>query len=298
MESDRPCIDLHVHTTASDGTDSPAGILDLAHGLGLSAVAITDHDTVEGAREALRERPRDGLAFVPGVEISVSVPDPYADAKGTLHILGYFIDVNHHTLTRSLNILQEARANRNPQIIERLHRMGLDLSYEEVLDSAGGGQLGRPHIAQMMVAKGVVPDIQAAFSNYLGKGRPAYVEKYRLGVEEALSVILEAGGLPVLAHPFSLKMEGDRLDSFVSGLADLGLRGIEVYYPEHSEKQVAAYLALVEKYGLLATGGTDFHGSRKPNISLGKGKGNLHIPYDLYEELLAEHRRHVHKRSA
>ncbi len=298
MDSNPDRIDLHVHSTASDGTETPRQILQMAERIGLSALAITDHDTVDGARQALEGPVPESIAFVPGVEISVSVPDPYADSKGTLHILGYFIDLDNSDLNDTIGRLQDARANRNPQIIERLKKLGVELDYQEILDAASGGQPGRPHFAQVLVAKGLVANVQEAFSRYFGKGRPAYVEKYRPTMEETLAVIHAAKGLPVLAHPFSLKMEGPALERFVKTLKNHGLEGIEVLYPEHSPGQVDEYLRLAKRHGLIVTGGTDYHGGRKPGIQLGFGKGNLHVPHAVYEKLLAEHRRQFQLKSA
>jgi predicted metal-dependent phosphoesterase TrpH len=279
-------IDLHIHSTASDGSFTPAEIIDHAQKLNLAAIAITDHDSIDGSREALRIGIPPSFNFLTGVEISAAHP-PFFPGSGSFHILGYDIRLDNRDLNQALSKLQAARKNRNPSILKRLNKLGFQISLDEVNQEVGEGQLGRPHIAYAMVKKGFVTSIDEAFDKYLGTRGPAYVDKYRIECEQAIQIIRAAGGVPVLAHPALLDIENDqKLDALLQNLMKIGLAGIEVYYPEHSPQQIRQYTELARKYGLLMTGGTDFHGTITPQIKMGSGKGSLFIPYLLYEKLL------------
>ena len=278
-------IDLHIHSTASDGSFTPAEIINHAQRLNLAAIAITDHDSIYGSKEALRAGIPPCLKFLTGVEISAAHPS-FFPGSGSFHILGYGICLDNHALNQTLNRLREARKNRNPKIIKRLNELGLKISLEDVEQAVADGQLGRPHIAQTMIKKGFVESMDEAFDQFLGAGKPAYVDKKRIGCEAAIKMIRDAGGIPVLAHPALLDIEDDRqLEELIKNLIRIGMRGIEVYYPEHSTEQTQHYAKLANKYDLLMTGGTDFHGSITPKIKMGTGKGTLFIPYELYEKL-------------
>lgn len=269
-------IDLHTHTTASDGSLTPPELVDLAHEIGLKAMAVTDHDTLAGLDQALK-RARDlGFELVPGVEIS-------ADFKpGSMHILGYLIDHKSPNLASRLATLQEARLTRNPKIAARLGKLGLGVSMAEVEAVAGGGQVGRPHFAKVMLDKGYVSSFEEAFDRFLAKGAPAYVDKFRLSPAKALALIREAGGLPVLAHPYTLKLDKPAdLEDLLADLKRSGLAGLETYYSEHTPQMTKDYLALAQKFDLQPTGGSDFHGANKTHIKLGRGRGGLAVPYDL-----------------
>jgi predicted metal-dependent phosphoesterase TrpH len=282
-------IDLHVHSTASDGTLSPVEILRLAEKLGLGAISITDHDTLKGSRDLLEAAGSSAVRVLTGIEISTIPPALYS-VEGSFHILGYGIRLNDPVLNQTLETLQRARENRNPFIISRLNVMGLDITLEEVIQESGEAQIGRPHIAQLMIKKGFVRTIDEAFDLYLGFNKPAYVDKYRLDCQKAIEMIIEAGGTPVLAHPFLLRIpDNSRLESLVASLKDMGLQGIEVYYPEHSSENVEFYSRLALSLDLAITGGTDFHGAIKPDIQLGYGKGDFFIPYSVYDLLLKRH---------
>ena len=272
-------IDLHVHTTASDGTMSPEEVVRYAKDRGLKAIAITDHDTVDGVPRALEEGRRTGIEVVEGVELSVDTP------RGTCHLLGYFVDPSDDGFREKLRVVQRARAERNLRMIERLRELGVELSLEEVRAIAPHGQLCRPHFALAMAKKGYVQSVDEAFERYLKKGGPAYVEKFKFTPEEAIESIRRAGGLPVLAHPFTLELEQQELEAFVRRLREQGLEGIEVYYPDHTEEQRAFYRQLAERYDLAITGGTDFHGASKEGIDLGVGRGDMALPYSLLEAL-------------
>jgi hypothetical protein len=279
-------IDLHIHTTASDGTLTPLEVIDYAQQLDLKAIAITDHDTVAGSRAALQAGIPPALGFLTGVEISTASP-PFYPVQGSFHILGYSIRLDDPELNRILKKLREARKNRNPAILSRLNDLGIPITLEEVREEFGAGELGRPHIAQLMVKKGVVASIDEAFENLLGAGKPAYVDKYRIAYFEAIGIILRAGGIPVLAHPGLLEIDNDRqFEELIVHLKAKGIRGVEVYYSQHAADQTLRFAAMAERHHLLKTGGTDFHGATQPDIKMGSGKGNLVVPYELYEKLI------------
>ena len=279
-------IDLHIHTTASDGTLTPAEVISHADRLKLKAVAITDHDTIAGSKEALHCGIPPSLDFLTGVEISAATP-PFYSGSGSFHLLGYSIRLDDPKLNQTLAKLRQARKDRNPAIISRLNNLGIPLTVDEVCKEAGAGQLGRPHIAQAIVNKGVVATIDEAFEKFLGAGRPAYVDKFRIECSQAIEIILGAGGIPVLAHPGLLNCKNeDQFDHLIAGLKEMGIQGIEVYYSEHTPDQTRFFAELAQRHDLLMTGGTDFHGTIQPEIKMGSGRGNLCVPYELYEKLI------------
>jgi len=272
-------VDLHIHSTASDGSLSPLEIIHLAKELGLRAIAITDHDTIEGSAEALSQS-LSSLEVLSGIEISADVP------SGTMHILGYLIELDDPSLTQTLKKVQEARAHRNVGIIKKLQDLGVDITHEDVLGVSGRGQVGRPHIAQVLVQKGVVRSFGEAFLKYLKKWGPAYVPRYRLQPAEAIQMILRAGGVPVLAHPYTLAAKDEaELESSLRELKQAGLMGMEVYYSEHRPERTALFERLARRQNLLMTGGTDFHGAAKPEVQMGIGRGDLRLSYRLVEKL-------------
>ena len=273
-------VDLHLHTTASDGVLSPSEIVRYAREQGLQAVAITDHDTIEGNAEALDEGAKSGLEVISGVEISAQFD------LGSMHILGFFIDIGNTALKERLSLLQETRAQRNPKMVQRLRKLGMELSYDEVLHASGGGQVGRPHVAQVLLKKGYVNTIQDAFDRYLGKGAPAYVNKFRFDPEEAIGLIREAGGIPVLAHAFTLHIPSPhQLDALLGELVRSGLMGIEVFYPEHTKDQISLYKGLAQKHDLLVTGGSDYHGIEGDKAEIGIGSQGMKLSYSMVEAM-------------
>ena len=275
-------IDLHTHSTASDGTMSPSALVRHAKEMRLEALALTDHDTVEGLEEALAAGKHEGIEIVPGIEISAEFPD------STLHILGYYVDFTNRAFLDNISVLQKARNERNPTIIKKLQALGLDITLEEVAVEAETGQVGRPHFAQVLLKKGYIKTPHEAFDRYLGKGAPAYTDKFRFEPADAIAHIRQAGGIPVLGHPFTLKYKTiAELENIIADMAGWGLMGIEVYYSEHSPTQVRLYKDLAEKHNLVITGGSDFHGQNIKGISLGIGKGNLNVPYKCLEKLKA-----------
>ena len=286
MDYDQAGIDLHIHSTASDGTLSPVEILRLAEKLELGAISITDHDTLKGSKCLLEAAASSDVRVLTGIEISTVSPALHPVA-GSFHILGYGIRLNDPELNQTLEILQQARENRNPFIINCLNAMGMDITIEEVIQTSGEAQIGRPHIAQLMIKKGFVKTINEAFDRYLGFNKPAYIDKYRLDCQKAIEMITAAGGIPVLAHPFLLGIkDNSRLESLVATLKEMGLQGIEVYYPARSLAYVEFYSQLARNHDLAITGGTDFHGALKPDIQLGYGKGDFFVPYSVYDLLL------------
>jgi predicted metal-dependent phosphoesterase TrpH len=245
----------------------------------VSALAITDHDIVSGLPEAMEAGSRLGIEVIPGVEIS----SRYADSE--LHILGYGIDWRQPRLNERLESLRESRHQRNPRIIERLNELGLDVTYEEVRELAGTESVGRPHIARVLMNKKVVASAKEAFDRYLAEGRPAFVPRELPEPTEAVAWIREAGGIAVLAHPTWVKESVEGLGRLVERLKADGLGGLEVHYSTHSAKQTGEYLSLAKRLDLLVTGGSDFHGVTKPDISVGTGRGDLTVSQTLLEPL-------------
>ncbi len=269
-------IDLHTHTTHSDGSARPEELIALAAANGARAVAITDHDTVSAIAEARVAADRFGIEFIAGIEISAEY------SPGTMHILGYCIDDGSTALAAKLAELQDAREKRNPQIASRLQSLGFDIGYDEVVEMAGNQVVGRPHFARMMIQKGYVGSMQEAFDRFLKKDADAYVEKARLSPGDSIALIHEAGGVAVLAHPYQLKLLSyEELDQLVGELAELGLDGIEAVYSRHSAAERSSYAEVATQHGLLITGGSDFHGSYKPDINIVTGLGDLEVPYEL-----------------
>lgn len=285
MDSKPGKIDLHIHSSASDGSFSPVQLLEMAKANHLAAIAITDHDTVSGAAAVLSHGIPDGLEFVTGVEISAAYPKGFSRG-GSLHILGYGIRTDHHGLNALFEKQQNARANRNPLIIDKLNALGIPVRLEAIAADAGKSAIARPHIAEYLVKTGYAASIDDAFDRLLGKGQPAYVDKFRVSAEEAIALIQDAGGLAVMAHPVLFSpTPDDALEALLVTLKAMGLAGVEVYYPGQTDAQTAALEKLARRLGLLMTGGTDFHGDINPEIHMGKGLGDLEISYSLFEQL-------------
>ncbi len=276
-------VDLHVHSSASDGSLSPREVVAAAKAQGLRAIALTDHDTIEGLDEALAAGAALGLEVIPGIEISAD------HEPGSMHILGLFIDHHHPPLDKQLQVLKQARADRNPQIIAKLQKLGLAITMAEVQAVSGGGQVGRPHIAQVLVNQGYVAGFQEAFEKYIGNHGPAYVSKFRFAPRDAIAMITAAGGLASLAHPFTLEYSSiGHLKMILQQLREWGLTALEVYYPEHPPERQAQYKKLAQELGLLITGGSDFHGAIKPEVKIGLVGPGQHVGYDLVEKLKAQ----------
>jgi predicted metal-dependent phosphoesterase TrpH len=275
-------IDLHAHTLYSDGSASPSQLVALAHSLGARAVAITDHDTVAGLPEGRAAADELGVEFVNGIEISADY------SPGTMHILGYCINPENRSLALKLDELRAARNNRNPQIAARLRSLGLDVDYEDVARLAGNEVVGRPHFARLLVERGYASSIQDAFDRFLAKGAAAYVEKARLSPADSIALIQAAGGVAILAHPYQLKLSSiEEVERLIVELAAMGLDGIEAIYSRHSTAERNMYAQMAARHGLLVTGGSDYHGTYKPDISIVTGKGDLEVPYALIGQVKA-----------
>ena len=278
-------IDIHVHSTASDGSLKPTEILALAQKIGLGALALTDHDSIDGSKEILHSDIPESITFLTGVEISAQPPGPFT-LSGSFHILGYGIGVDDPTLTAVLEAQQAARKNRNPQIIQRLRDLGIDISLDEVVATSGKAQIGRPHIGSLMIQKGFVQSMDEAFDRYLGRGKPGYIDKPVIPTQTAIEVIRSASGIAVLAHPGLIEIKDPKtFEDLIEELKLLGLTGIEVFYPNHSPSQTGFFENIAKQFNLIVTGGTDFHGAISPDIGLGVGRGNFSVPYAVFETL-------------
>lgn len=266
--------DFHTHTTASDGTLSPAKLAHCAASRGISVLAVTDHDTVRGLAEAEIAAESLGLTFVRGVELSTRV------SRGEVHILGYGIDPHAERLRIELDRFRQSRRTRAETMIERLRAVGVELDATRLNDISDDASVGRPHIARLLIDAGYVSSVQEAFDRFLAQGRPGYVSRESLRPTEAVDLIVSAGGVPVFAHPFS----DPDFEERIGELLDAGLRGIEVYYGEYSKEQRSYLASVAQEHGLLRTGGSDYHG---PDFRDGRELGSVNIPRDAVDALLA-----------
>lgn len=276
-------IDLHTHTTESDGTLSPEELIDAACQCGLQALAITDHDTFAGYDRAHDYAAQRQLPLVCGIELSTAWGNP---KERTVHLLGYWLDQSPTPEFRSwLNSIQAARRDRNIRLAAKLQSMGFDIRLEEV-EAIGRSMAGRPHFARIMVEKGYVSSLREAFDRYLDESAPAYVDREEPTFLEGVMRILSSGGIPCLAHPVRLgKRKPEDEEAVIASMCDMGLKAIEVYHSDHSPEDTRRYLELARKYGLRITGGSDFHGENKPSIVLGRGAGNLNIDLSVLDQL-------------
>lgn len=277
-------IDLHVHSNASDGTDTPAELVKRAVSIDLSAFALTDHDTIAGIREAMdaaKAYKKQGkmIHVIPGIELSAAY-------KGTdIHILGLCIDYRNEAFCNALNKVKEERDRRNEKMAENLAKAGIDISIDKLREEDKDAVLTRAHFAKYLVKTGIVETNQEAFSKFLSSDGPYYVPREYLSPKKGIDLIKMAGGVPVLAHPLLYKLSDARLNELIKDLKEDGLVGIETFYSMNTGFDEAYVKKLANKYDLLMTGGSDYHGTVKPLIKLGVGKGNLKIPYSLLEKL-------------
>jgi len=268
-------VDLHIHSTASDGRLSPEEVVRVSARRGLSFIALADHDTVAGTAPALAAvRDFPGLAVIPAVELSTDVPE------GEVHILGYFVDYTDRELLARLERMRNSRRERAQAMIAKLRALGISIEWSRVKEIAGGGSVGRPHLAQAMMEKGYIASLKEAFTNYIGRGGPAYVERRKLTPVAAVQLILRAKGLPVLAHPLTASDPG----ALVPELKKAGLVGIEAYYKDYSADEVGRLLSLASRHQLLVTGGSDYHGlDTMSEVMI----GGVEVPLSVAETLLA-----------
>jgi len=275
-------IDLHLHSTESDGVHPPAEVVRRGASVGLSALALTDHDTMAGIPEAEAAAREAGLELVPGVEISLDHP------TGTFHMIGLFVEPANEPLARALERLREGRDDRNRRLVERLGELGLPVGIEEVRRFATGEVVARPHFARALVSKGLVGSYKEAFDRWIGKGAPGYVDRYRLPVGDAIRRVHDAGGVAVLCHPYTLKLgeePGGALQAFVVGLAEIGLDAIEVRCREPDPGREGPYRAIASAAGILESGGSDFHGGSHRDGGRGLGRAKLDLPVEMLEAL-------------
>ncbi len=268
-------VDLHIHSTASDGRFSPEEIAAKAAKLGVNTIAICDHDTVDGVlpvTQAAVAYPQ--LTVIPGVEISTHYPG------SEVHILGYFMDINDSKLKKALADSRNSRLGRARAIIAKLNGLGMDINWQRVEEIAGGSTVGRPYIAQAMLEKSYIKTFKEAFDKYIGLGGPAYVERHKISPAEAVKLVKEAGGLPVLAHPFTV----DDPPALIIELVAAGLAGIEVYYNDYPADKRNRLARMAEKHGLIATGGSDYHGIDENTETM---LGEAGVPPDCARKLLA-----------
>jgi 3',5'-nucleoside bisphosphate phosphatase len=275
-------IDLHTHSTCSDGTDRPERLAELAAAAGCSAFALTDHDTLAGLDAARHRAEELGVRFVPGCEVSC------AYRGRNPHVLVYFVEDGEGPLQEELARLREDRKTRNARLVERLHELGLPISYEELVEESGDEEsVGRPHVASVMVRRGMSGSIPDAFDRWLGEGKPAYVPKARVTPAEIAALAKGSGGVAVLAHPLTLEMGPRELSGVVAELAEAGFAGMEAHYGRYSRDERAMLREMAQRHGLVATGGTDYHGLIKAGLSVGRGEGDLSVPDHVLDELEA-----------
>ena len=279
-------IDLHVHSTASDGTLTPSEVVDHAVELGLSAFALTDHDTLRGIAEA-KERAAYHKAQGHPIEVYSGVEISAAYKNKDIHILGLLVDETDEILDRILTSFLENRNRRNDKMLEKFSEFGIELTMKDLTEDAESSVITRAHFATALMKKGIVSSVQEAFEKYIGDDGPCYVAREYMSPEQAISCIRKAGGVPVLAHPLLYHLPHDELYALVDRLKAAGLKGIEVYYSNNRGQDEVNVKALANHFGLIATGGSDFHGAVKPSIELGSGKDNLKIPYSVLENVIA-----------
>ncbi len=271
-------IDLHTHSTASDGTLSPRELVRLAAKSKLDGLALTDHDTLGGLEEALAAGREFNIEVIPGCELSVGLGDK------SMHIVGLWTKPDSPALCANFSFIHKARAQRNQKIINKLNEMSIDITLEEV-ETLAHGTVGRPHIAQVLVNKGAVHNFEEAFNEYVGNSGKAYVPRARLSPQQALDALSQDGATSILAHPRFLGLRPPQLEEKLRELQKLGLDGMEVYYPGHDAQTMDHYLRIADRLGLAISGGSDFHGTVKPNITLGRGKGSLFVPKQVLVDL-------------
>lgn len=272
-------IDLHVHSNCSDGTLTPTELVDHAAALGLAAFALTDHDNTDGLAEAFAAAEKAGIELVPGIEFST-------EYLGTdIHIVGIDFDWKNPAFQERIDYYRSERVRRNQKMIDMMAADGFDISYEQMVQSFGESVWTRAHFARFLLSKGYIKDISEAFTTYIGDNCKYFIPREKVSPFEVVELLREFGGIPILAHPFQYKFSDEVLRALIEKLIRSGLMGIEVYYSTHTQEQCEYLQAIADEYHLTPSGGSDFHGSNKPDIGLGSGKNNLHIPYSILEDL-------------
>ena len=274
-------IDLHVHTTASDGTFTPSDVVLLAKKAGLAAMAITDHDTVGGIEEAVNKAKEENLELIPGIEFSVGNTE-------NIHIIGLYIDHKNDELVNVVDVMKKYRYKRNQKLIDNIRKEGFDISYEKISEFMDTNNVGRLHIAHYMQKNGMTNDYRKAFKKYLIPGTKTYVTMKNISEEQGIQAIIKSGGIPVLAHINYLKQNEIETEKTVKRLMGYGLRGIEVFYSGYDKSTENIAHRICEKFNLIKSGGTDFHGTRRPGVYLGTGRGNMCVPYELLIDIKKE----------
>lgn len=272
-------IDLHVHSTKSDGTYTPTELVNYALEKGLTAFALTDHDTVDGIDEALEAAKGKPITVIPGIEYSTEY------LNRDVHIVGLFIDYKAPAFVKYLQRFKESRDTRNYKLCANLQNAGFDISYEELMEAFPGAVITRAHYAKLLLSKGYVKSISEAFDRYLGDHTPYFVHREKITPQEVIQVTLQAGGVPILAHPTLYKLGKEQLDILVATLTEQGLKGIECLYCTYTASDEREMKALADKYHLLPSGGSDFHGTNKPGLDLGVGYGKLYVPEEYMTDL-------------
>lgn len=272
-------VDLHVHSNASDGTLTPSEVVQLAKKINLCAMALTDHDTVEGVAEAMAAGKENNIEVIPGVELSC------AYISKEIHIVGLFVDCENTGFLDELTRLKETRNARNEEMAEKCREMGMQITMEELFNEYPDAVITRAHFAALLAKKGYVSSVKDAFDRYLNDHGPCFVPRYKMPCEETIALIHSAGGIAILAHPILYKLGNTELEKLVRYLTKCGLDGIEALYSTYTSGDETLIRKLARENGLLISGGSDFHGTNKPHIRLGVGKGNLKIPYDVLENL-------------
>lgn len=273
-------IDLHTHSTSSDGTLTPSELVTEAQKKGLIALSLTDHDSIDGLAEAQKKAAELGLEFIDGIELSLGT------SAGSVHMLGYMFDYTDKDFLHGLSLMNKRREERNIKFISRFRELGIEIKLDELLEIAGDGSVGRPHFAKLLMKKGVVKTFDEAFDKYLAKKKAAYVEKEKVAPEEGIKLIHNAKGLAVLAHPkYCGAKTFEEVEALVRRLKQAGLDGIECFYSDHSVEETEYYLSLAEKYGLFVTGGSDYHGTTLHDKKLGEFPDGKRIDYALLETM-------------
>ena len=272
-------IDLHTHTTFSDGTMTPKELIDYAVKKNVQAIAVTDHDNFDGVPEAVLYGEKYNIEVLKGIEMSTDIENK------EIHIVGLFIDTENKEFNLQLINLKEKRKKRNELAIEKLKSLGIDITYEELEKTSSNKIITRAHFAKVLKQKGYINSVKECFDKYMGEGKPAFVKREVISPEETISLINNAGGIAILAHPMLYNFTDEKLNEILIYLKSIHLKGVECIYSTHTKEDTLYLISLAEKYDLKISGGSDFHGDNKPNIDLGTGYGNLYVPYEILEKL-------------